>query len=121
MLAIVAFWPAPGEEPNQAVFLVLMFATPAGRSRQRGSPEGGFAGDGPTGWLFAGLVPNLVVLGAHLASTASGRVEESSALLVEFAWLATLSILVAGVVTAAGHLRTGACRRPPRVARVASP
>ena len=81
VVAVVAFWPAPGEQPNQAVFLALMFAPTVGAFAAKWFAGGRIRWGRPNWWLLAGLVPTLAALGAYLAASAIGWVSEDAALL----------------------------------------
>lgn len=102
VLAIVAFWPAPGTRPNQAVFLVVMVAPTVGAFAAKWLAGGRIRWGRPNWWLLTGLVPTVVPLGAYLLATAFGWVRENPTLLVAALVAAPVAIATA-CVTAVGE------------------
>ncbi|MGB3592960.1 MAG: type II CAAX endopeptidase family protein [Ornithinimicrobium sp.] len=69
---LIIFWPASGEQPNQAIFLVLMFAPTVGAVLARVFAGGRIQWGRPNLWLLAGLIPALAVLGVYLLGSVIG-------------------------------------------------
>lgn len=96
-LAVAAFWPQAGRQPNQFMFLALMY-TPAvaavvahiaaGASIQWGRPNW---------WILAALIPSGAVLVVYLVVAMFGQVELDSAQLEMALLLSPLSMLSAAI------------------------
>ena len=71
-IGLVVFWPPAGEQPSDALFLVLMFAPTVGALLARFVPKGRIQWGRPSLWLLAGLLPAVAVLGAYLLGAALG-------------------------------------------------
>ncbi len=71
-IGLAAFWPAQGEQPSDALFLVLMFAPTAGALLARFAAKGRIQWGRPNLWLLAGLLPAAAVLGAYLLGSVFG-------------------------------------------------
>ncbi len=95
VLAVVAFWPAAGEQPNQAVFLALMFAPTVGALAAKWLAGGRIRWGRPNWWLLAGLLPTAVALMAYLVADASGWVTMNPRLLISALAAAPVSIALA--------------------------
>ncbi|MCB9413228.1 MAG: CPBP family intramembrane metalloprotease [Actinobacteria bacterium] len=72
LIGMVAFWPPAGEQPDQMIFLVLMFAPTAGALLTWAVAKGSIQWGRPNWWLFAGLIPALAVLGVYLVGVLFG-------------------------------------------------
>ena len=64
--ALVAFWPEPGRQPNQAIFLAVMFAPTGGALLALFFGGGHVRWGRLTWWILAGLIPALAVLAVDL-------------------------------------------------------
>ncbi|KUG57382.1 hypothetical protein AVL62_13175 [Serinicoccus chungangensis] len=94
---LVIFWPASGEQPNQAIFLVLMFAPTVGAILARLFAGGRIQWGRPNLWLLAGLVPALAVLGVYLLGSVVGWDVEDPNLLRHALIAAPVAILSASL------------------------
>jgi len=94
---LAVFWPASGEQPNQAVFLVLMFAPTAGAILARLFGGGRIQWGRPNLWLLAGLIPALAVLGVYLLGSIVGWDVEDPSLLRSALTAAPVAILSASL------------------------
>lgn len=79
--AVVAFWPSPGEQPNQAVFFAVMFAPTIGALAATWFAGGRIRWGRLNWWLLAGLVPTLAALGAYLLASGVGWASLDASLL----------------------------------------
>jgi membrane protease YdiL (CAAX protease family) len=79
--ALAIFWPPSGEQPNQFIFLVLMFAPTVGAILARLFGGGRIQWGRPNLWLLAGLIPALAVLGVYLLGAMVGWDVEDPSLL----------------------------------------
>ena len=70
--ALVAFWPEPGRQPNQAIFLAVMFAPTVGALLALFFGGGHIRWGRPTWWILAGLIPALAVLAVDLLGSLVG-------------------------------------------------
>jgi membrane protease YdiL (CAAX protease family) len=78
---LVIFWPPSGEDPNQALFLVLMFAPTVGAVLAWAFGRGRIQWGRPNWWILAGLIPAIAVLGVYLLGSMFGwNVEDPSLL-----------------------------------------
>jgi membrane protease YdiL (CAAX protease family) len=71
-VGLVVFWPPAGQQPNQAIFLVLMFAPTVGALLARFVAGGRIQWGRPNRWLLAGLLPAVAVLGVYLVGSLLG-------------------------------------------------
>lgn len=71
-IGLAVFWPPQGEQPPDAVFLVLMSAPTVGALLARFIASGRIQWGRPSWWLLAGLLPALAVLGAYVLGSALG-------------------------------------------------
>jgi membrane protease YdiL (CAAX protease family) len=78
---LVAFWPDSGEQPGQAIFLVLMFAPTVGAVLARLFGGGRIQWGRPSWWILAGFIPTIAVLGVYLVGAQVGWDLEDSAVL----------------------------------------
>jgi membrane protease YdiL (CAAX protease family) len=78
---LAVFWPPSGEQPSDAIFLVLMFAPTVGALLARFVAKGRIQWGRPNWWLLAGLLPAVAVLGAYLLGAAFGWDTEDPAVL----------------------------------------
>ena len=68
----VIFWPPSGEDPNQAIFVVLMFAPTVGAVLAWAFGGGRIQWGRPNWWILAGLIPAIAVLGVYLLGSMVG-------------------------------------------------
>lgn len=101
-VAIAAFWPSGDDDPNQAVFVFLMFAPTVGALLARFFGPGVIKWGRPNWWILAGLIPTAAALVAYMAGAAVGFDTEDPAVLVDALKLAPLSI-TAAAMTAVGE------------------
>ena len=101
-IGMVAFWPPAGEQPDPAIFLVLMFAPTAGALLARFVAKGRIQWGRPNWWLLAGLVPAVAVLGVYLVGVLFGWDTEDPGLLRSALITAPVAIALASV-SAAGE------------------
>lgn len=94
---LAVFWPAPGEQPNQTIFLVLMFAPTVGAILARLFAGGRIQWGRPSLWLLAGLIPALAVLGVYLLGSMVGWDVEDPSLLRSALAAAPVAILTASL------------------------
>ncbi len=95
--AVAAFWPSGDDDPNQAIFVFLMFAPTAGALLARFFGPGVIEWGRPSWWILAGLIPTAAALVAYLAGAAVGFDTEDPGVLVDALKLAPLSITAAAV------------------------
>lgn len=100
--ALAAFWPSGDDDPNQAIFMFLMFAPTVGALLARFFGPGVIEWGRPSWWILAGLIPTAAALLAYLAGAAVGLDTEDPDVLVDALKLAPLSITSAAV-TAVGE------------------
>ncbi len=96
-LAVAAFWPPEGEDPNQAIFLFLMFAPTVGALLARFLGGGRIQWGRPSWWILAGLVPAVVALGAYLLGSILGWDTEDPSVLRSALIAAPIGILTAAI------------------------
>jgi membrane protease YdiL (CAAX protease family) len=96
-LGLVGFWPPEGEQPNQTIFVVLMFAPTAGALLAHYLAWGRIQWGRPNRWLLAGLLPTVAVLGVYLLGSRLGWVTEDPAVLRAALTLAPLAITSAAL------------------------
>ncbi len=94
---LAAFWPGEGEQPSQAVFLVIMFAPTAGALLARFLGGGRIQWGRPNLWILAGLIPTAAALGVYLIGAAVGWVSSDSGLVGLAMVSAPLSIAFASL------------------------
>jgi membrane protease YdiL (CAAX protease family) len=94
---LVAFWPPAGEQPNQAIFLVLMFAPTVGAVLARLFGGGRIRWGRPNLWILAGLIPAVAVLGVYLLGTVVGWNVEDPVVLRAALTAAPVAILAASL------------------------
>jgi membrane protease YdiL (CAAX protease family) len=100
-IGMVAFWPPEGEQPNDVLFLLIMFAPTVGALLVRLLGGGRIQWGRPTWWILAGLLPAVAALAAYLLGSAFGwDVEDpdvlTAALVAAPAAIATASISAIG-------------------------
>ncbi|WP_082093260.1 CPBP family intramembrane glutamic endopeptidase [Demequina sediminicola] len=78
---VAMFWPPAGEQPSQAIFVVLMFAPTVGAILARLFGGGRIQWGRPNLWLLAGLIPAVAVLGVYLLGASIGWDTEDPSLL----------------------------------------
>jgi membrane protease YdiL (CAAX protease family) len=94
---LILFWPAEGEQPNQAIFLILMFAPTVGALLARFLGGGRIQWGRPNLWILAGFIPTLAALGAYLLGAALGWDLEDSSVLTAALTGAAFSVLTASM------------------------
>ena len=100
--ALAAFWPSGGDDPNQSIFVFLMFAPTVGALLARFLGPGVIEWGRPSWLILAGLTPAAAALVAYLAGAAVGLDTEDPGVLVDALKLAPLSITMAAL-TAVGE------------------
>ena len=70
--ALVVFWPEAGQQPNQVIFLVVMFGPTVGALLARIFGRGQIQWGRINWWIVAGLIPALAVLVVNLFGTLFG-------------------------------------------------
>ncbi|WP_029252355.1 CPBP family intramembrane glutamic endopeptidase [Paraoerskovia marina] len=99
---LVIFWPPSGEQPNEAIFVVLMFAPTVGAVLAWLCAGARIQWGRPNLWLLAGLIPTLAVLGVYLlGSTLGWDVEDPS--LLRAALTAAPVAIFSAALTAVGE------------------
>ena len=78
---LVIFWPPSGEDPNQAIFFVLMFAPTVGAVLAWAFGGGRIQWGRPNWWILAGLIPAVAVLGVYMLGSMLGWDVEDPSLL----------------------------------------
>jgi membrane protease YdiL (CAAX protease family) len=96
-IGLAAFWPHAGEQPNQAIFVVLMCAPMAGALLARFVARGRIQWGRPNRWLLAGLLPTVVVLGVYMLGAALGWDTEDPGVLRAALLSAPLAITTAAL------------------------
>jgi membrane protease YdiL (CAAX protease family) len=96
-VALVAFWPSPGDAPNKALFPSIMFAPTAGALLAHFFAGARIQWGRPNLWILAGVIPSLTALGAYLLATTLGWVSLDSRLLWIAMAVAPLAIVVASL------------------------
>ena len=94
---LVIFWPPSGEDPNQAIFLVLMFAPTVGAFLAWAFGGGRIQWGRPNWWILAGLIPAIAVLGVYLLASMLGWVVEDPSLLRSALASSPVAILTASL------------------------
>lgn len=95
ILALLAFWPKDGGDPNKAIFLVIMFAPTVGALLAKFFGGGRIQFGRPNKWIFAAFIPTLVALGAYFFATAVGWVDLDTSILIKSLSFSILSIFSA--------------------------
>ncbi len=101
-VALVAFWPASGNVPNQALFPVIMFAPTVGALLARFFGGGKIQWGRPNLWILAGVTPAVTALVAYLVATLAGWVSLDTNLLWSAVAIAPLTIVI-GSLSAVGE------------------
>jgi membrane protease YdiL (CAAX protease family) len=78
---VAAFWPPAGEQPNEAIFLVVMLAPTVGALLALLFGRGSIQWGRLNVWILAGLAPALAVLGVYLLGASLGWFSEDPGLL----------------------------------------
>ncbi|MGB5951996.1 MAG: type II CAAX endopeptidase family protein [Ornithinimicrobium sp.] len=87
VIGLVAFWPSAGEQPNPALFFILMFAPTVGALLARFVAKGRIQWGRPNVWLLVGVLPAVAVLGAYLLGAALGwDTEDPDVLRMALVW-----------------------------------
>lgn len=94
---LVIFWPPSGEQPNQSIFLVIMFAPTLGAVLARLFGGGRIRWGRPNWWILAGLIPTIAVLGVYMVGSVVGWDVEDPGLLRAALTAAPTSILTASL------------------------
>ena len=76
---LVIFWPPSGEDPNQAIFFVLMFAPTVGAVLAWAFGGGRIQWGRPNWWILAGLIPAIAVLGVYMLGSMPGGTSRTPA------------------------------------------
>jgi len=97
VLGLVTLWPASGEQPDDTLFLVVMFAPTVGALLATFFGGGGIQWGRPNWWILAGLIPAVVALGAYMLGSFVGWDTEDPSVLRAALVGAPVSILSAAI------------------------
>lgn len=96
-VGLAAFWPPSGQEPNKAIFIVLMFAPTAGAFLTQFVAGGRIQWGRPNRWVFAGLIPAAAALAVYLLGASFGLYDEDPGVLGTALTLAPIAIFSAAL------------------------
>lgn len=96
-IGVVAFLPPSGGDPNEALFLVVMFAPTVGALLARIVAGGRIQWGRPNRWILAGLLPAAVALIAYLLGAGAGWYDERPGVLITALTSAPIAIASASL------------------------
>jgi membrane protease YdiL (CAAX protease family) len=96
--ALMVFWPRGGGEPNEAVYLFVMFAPAIGALLARFFGPGVIWWGRPSWWMVVALLPIVAVLGAYLLGAGAGWYTVDGGILRSALTGSAISILTAAVL-----------------------
>ncbi len=102
IIALLAFWPKDGGDPNKAIFFVLMFAPTFGALLAKFFGKGSIRFGKPNKWIFAAFIPTLVALVAYLIAKVFGLIDLDTSNLIKALGFSVISI-PAAMISAIGE------------------